>query len=111
VWQKTFLAKPTARLGSYMNQKLNAMFGIDKMMQPGHNERLFGFLDRHLKTQLANMGEGSLADGIVAQDLKKIVQTRSFNGISDATRAALDKLTENYIQPRIYIITLRNISY
>lgn len=92
VWQKTFLAKPTARLGSYMNQKLNAMFGLDKMMQPGHNERLVRFLDRHLKTQLANMGEGSLADGIIAQDLKKIVQTRSFDGISDATRQALNKL-------------------
>lgn len=92
VWQKTFLAKPTAKLGSYMNQKLNAMFGLDKMIQPGHNERLFRFLDRHLKTQLAKMGEGSLADGIIAQDLKKIVQTRSFDGISDSTRAALNKL-------------------
>ena len=92
VWQKTFLAKPTAKLGSYMNQKLNAMFGLDKMMQPGHNERLFRFLDRHLKTRLANMGEGSLADGIIAQDLKKIVQTRSFDGVSDTTRRALDKL-------------------
>ena len=92
VWQKTFLAKPTAKLGSYMNQKLNAMFGLDKMMQPGHNERLFNFLDRHLKTQLTKMGEGSLADGIIAQDLKKVVQTRSFDGISDSTRKALNKL-------------------
>ena len=91
-WRKTFLAKPTARLGSYMNQKLNAMFGLDKMMQPGHSERLVGFLGRHLKTRLASMGEGSLADGIVAQDLKRIVQTRSFGGISDATRAAIGKL-------------------
>lgn len=92
VWRKTFLAKPTARLGSYMNQKLNAMFGLDKLMQPGYNGRLVRFLDRHLKTRLTNIGEGSLADGIVEQDLKKIIQTRSFGGISDATRRALDKL-------------------
>ena len=90
-WRKTFLAKPTERLGSYMNQKINAMFGLDKMMQPGHNERLAGFVTRTLKTKLGDMGEGALADGIVAQDIKKIVQTRSFNGISDATRRALDR--------------------
>lgn len=90
-WRKTFLAKPTARLGSYMNQKLNAMFGLTEMMQPAHNERLAGFVTRTLKTRLGNMGEGALADGIVAQDIKKIVQTRSFNGIADSTRRALDR--------------------
>ena len=74
-----------------MNQKLNAMFGLTEMMQPAHNERLAGFVTRTIKTRLGNMGEGALADGIVAQDIKRIVQTRTFNGISDATRRALDR--------------------